>query len=150
MKCEGFGYEFNSLTEDPGKSNELHEAFKVLFEVGNSASLLQNLRGLIPPLRLLVRLSLETLAETNAAAKRLERDADIETASETMRRIGKQLLDERELAFDPHNEKAGVRQNDILSLLVRANASGEADQRIPAEQILARKQIFYLLTKSSS
>ncbi|KAF7777643.1 hypothetical protein Agabi119p4_3715 [Agaricus bisporus var. burnettii] len=122
----GFGYEFNSLTEDPGNLNELHEAFKVLFEVGNSASLLQNLRGLIPFLRLL----------------RLERDADIETASETMRRIGKQLLSERELAFDPHNEKAGARQNDILSLLVRANASGEADQRIPAEQILAQIPTF--------
>jgi hypothetical protein len=57
LKIKGFGYEFNSLTEEPGKSNELHEAFKVLFQSGTSASLIQNIRGLIPALRLLVRLS---------------------------------------------------------------------------------------------
>jgi hypothetical protein len=57
LKIEGFGYEFNSLTEEPGKSNELHEAFKILVQDGSSASLIQNIRGLIPALRLLVGLS---------------------------------------------------------------------------------------------
>jgi hypothetical protein len=60
-----------------------------------------------------------------------------------MRRIGKKLLSEREL-LDPHDEKAGTREKDILSLLVRANASRETNQRIPEEQILARKQIDHI------
>jgi hypothetical protein len=72
--------------------------------------------------------------------KPLERDAEIEKARKTMRRIGKKLLSEREL-FDPHDEKTGTQDKDILSLLVHANASGEGDQRISEEQILARKRL---------
>jgi hypothetical protein len=54
-----------------------------------------------------------------------------------MDRIGKQLLAEKELALDPGNSE--MSDNDILSLLVRANASGAKHQRLPEEQVLARK-----------
>ncbi len=51
----GFGYKFDTLTEDPHHKNELHEAFKVMFRVGSAPSVVRLLRGLVPITRYLVR-----------------------------------------------------------------------------------------------
>jgi cytochrome P450 len=55
-----------------------------------------------------------------------------------MDRIGKQLLHERELALDSGQSENGG--NDILSLLVRGNAASDKQQRLPEEQVIARKR----------
>ncbi|KAF5349510.1 hypothetical protein D9756_009021 [Leucocoprinus leucothites] len=123
----GFGYKFDALNEEPDQPNELHDAFKIMFKVGTSPSVVRLLRGLIPATRFLSA----------------ERDIETDKARGTMDRIGKQLLTERELAFDPaHPEKSDSGANDLLSLLVRANASGEKQHRLPEEQVLAQIPTF--------
>ncbi|KXN91995.1 Cytochrome P450 94A2 [Leucoagaricus sp. SymC.cos] len=123
----GFGYKFDSLSEEPDKTNELHEAFSIMFKVGTNPSVIRLLRGLIPATRFLSA----------------ERDWETDKARTTMDRIGKQLLVERELALDPGlSEKGHNSGNDILSLLVRANASGDSHHRLPEDQVLAQIPTF--------
>ncbi|KAF9453669.1 cytochrome P450 [Macrolepiota fuliginosa MF-IS2] len=125
----GFGYKFDALAEEPNRTSELHEAFKVMFRVGTNPSLIRLLRGLVSVMRYLPA----------------DRDLETEKAKKTMDRISKQLLAERKLALDPQRpDKTAIEGNDILSLLVRANASGAINQRLSDEHVLAQIPTFII------
>jgi hypothetical protein len=54
----GFNYSFNALRADPASPNELSEAFDTLYHEGTRFEIGAILATYIPPLRVLVRLSL--------------------------------------------------------------------------------------------
>ncbi|KXN91996.1 hypothetical protein AN958_11056 [Leucoagaricus sp. SymC.cos] len=131
----GFGYKFDALTEEPGKPNELHDAFRAIFNVGTSPSIIRLLRGLMPAARFVPA----------------EGDAEVENARETMYRIGRRLLAERELSVDLRQpEKTSGDEDDILSILVRANASSDSQNKLPDEQVVAQIPNFVIAGHETS
>lgn len=124
----GFGYKFDSLSDE--KTNELHEAFKTMFKTGAKPGIIRLIKSVIP-------FGARFLPSDLGAEKETER------AKDTLNRIGKQLLKERESSFDPRvSEQEKYEVKDILSLLVRANADDAGDQRLPEDQVLAQIPTF--------
>ncbi|KAJ3573311.1 hypothetical protein NP233_g2501 [Leucocoprinus birnbaumii] len=124
----GFGYKFDSLSED-GR-NELHEAFKIMFKSGAKPGLIRLIKSVIP--------AGERFIPSDFGAEK-----ETERAKATMNRIGKALLKERESSYDPQiSEQEKYEVRDILSLLVRANAAGANDHRLPEDQVLAQIPTF--------
>lgn len=126
--------------EEPNQTNELHEAFTTMFKAGTKPSLIRLLRGLIPGTQYLVRTTINPKFYETKIKQPADRDRETEKAKETMDRIGKQLLSARKLALDSQQpDKMATQGNDILSLLVRANASEASHQRLSDEHALARE-----------
>ncbi|KAF8955546.1 cytochrome P450 [Flammula alnicola] len=124
----GFNYKFDALTDDPEK-NELNEAFAIMFRAGTGLDVIPILRGLIPALRFLPA----------------DRDAESKKASDTMFRIGSQLLAESKAAISKQNgDKKSWQARDILSILVRANAMPDLpeSQRLSDKDVLAQIPTF--------
>jgi cytochrome P450 len=126
----GFNYKFNALSNGPQK-NELNQAFDTVFRAGNTFSITPMIRGMVPALRFLPD----------------ERDAKIKHATQTMDRIGKQLLRDSKAALladeggNGNPEKSSCPGRDLLSLLLRANMSTDLppNQRMTDEDVLARE-----------
>ncbi|OCH86066.1 cytochrome P450 [Obba rivulosa] len=125
----GFNYEFDAL--NPGRKNELHEAFFTIFSTTERGSFIWPLlQGLFPPLRFI----------PNARMRRLEH------ARTVMRRIGMQLVAEKKASvrqalagekFGSVDTKA-LHGRDLLTVLIKANmASDLADNlRLSDEDVL--------------
>ncbi|KAF8894814.1 cytochrome P450 [Infundibulicybe gibba] len=126
----GFNYKFHALDGD--KPNELNEAFATSFRSGTSLSLIPVIRAWIPALRFLPA----------------EKDAEIKVATDTMSRIGRELIDGSKKAMSESMEKGDSASKratrDLLSLLVRANTATDlpASQRLDDQDILAQVPTF--------
>ncbi|KAF9484968.1 cytochrome P450 [Pholiota conissans] len=119
----GFNYNFDALA---GKTNELNDAFSVVFRSGTRMTLLAMLRGVFPPLRFIPD----------------ERDADRNRAVQNMDRIGAELLRDSKAAV--MNDKASWTRRDLLSLLLRANLATDLPptQRMSDSDVLAQVPTF--------
>ncbi|KAH9483603.1 Cytochrome P450 monooxygenase 205 [Psilocybe cubensis] len=130
----GFNYKFDALSTDPTKKkNELNEAFSTIFRSGTRMSLIPIIRGLVPALRFLPA----------------ENDAEAKIASETMARIGNELLRDSKAAVLEEDKngktvKASFQRRDLLSLLLKANMSTNLpeNQRMSDEDVLAQVPTF--------
>ena len=150
----GFDYSFDALKfgED---SNELASAFSQIFNSAKSANLVTLLQGRIPILRWIVRLFsfLSSIVHIPITVFPLTRclpgqnmDQHSQTlakAQQTMRRIGLQLVREKQQAVQAEKASGGGtvlekgNDKDLLSLLIKANM----DKDIPPEQQLNLEQI---------
>ncbi|KJA19222.1 hypothetical protein HYPSUDRAFT_44481 [Hypholoma sublateritium FD-334 SS-4] len=119
----GFNYRFDALS---GKTSELSEAFSAIFESATTASIVMLLRGMIPALRFLPD----------------PRDGKIKEAHQTMNQIGQQLMQESKA--DVTNGKTSWTRRDLLSLLLRANVSGDLPptQRMTDADVLSQVPTF--------
>ncbi|EIN07525.1 cytochrome P450 [Punctularia strigosozonata HHB-11173 SS5] len=118
----GFDYHFESLEDEGGKPNELHEAMATMLSASSGARLWMLLQARIPLLRWVAT----------------KRDRQTIYAQSTMKRIGYGLIAERKAALraekhGAHVEKADVQGRDLLSLLIKANMAVDIpdDQQIP-------------------
>ncbi|KAJ7070036.1 cytochrome P450 [Mycena amicta] len=115
----GFGYHFNSLsaTEGDGHDDELAKAFADIFSTARKFRVMTILQVWFPLLRRFRR--------NNAVMAR---------ATETMRRIGMGLIEERRLAVEEEQRRALLEKGvidgdktvlgrDLLSVLIRSNLS---------------------------
>ncbi|CAA7265268.1 unnamed protein product [Cyclocybe aegerita] len=130
----GFDYKFDALTTDP-KKNELNRAFSVLFTPGNRMALLPLIKTMVPALRPILKYIPE------------ERGDEIRVASETMNRIGTELLRDSKAAIYSENgkvDKFSWKGKDLLSLLVRANMATDLppSQRMTDEDVVAQVPTF--------
>ncbi|KAF8177631.1 cytochrome P450 [Pholiota molesta] len=113
----GFNYNFDSLTDSPEK-NELSEAFAVMFRTSSTTRL-------VPMLRF--------------------SDKETKLASDTMLRIGSQLLAESKAANAKQDlDTKSTQARDILSILVRANSTTDLpeNQRLSDKDVLAQIPTF--------
>ncbi|KAF8206821.1 cytochrome P450 [Mycena galopus ATCC 62051] len=123
----GFNYKIDALgAEEGAPPNELAEAFEAVFAAENGFSIGRLLQFLFPVLRKIP----------------LSEEKSITDAQATMKRIGRQLLEDskRDIA---ENGDAG-RGRDLLSLLVRANTSKELpeNQRLSDDDVIAQVPTF--------
>ncbi|CAA7260921.1 unnamed protein product [Cyclocybe aegerita] len=130
----GFNYRFDALSDGPGK-NELSNAFASVFKAGSGVNIIPLLRRRFKWLRWLPA----------------ESDAEVRTATATMKRIGNQILEDSKaaLADGGHLKNAGNEKNlwqsrNLLSLLVRANTMPDLseNQRLSDEDVLAQMSTF--------
>ncbi|KAJ3491215.1 hypothetical protein NLJ89_g11360 [Agrocybe chaxingu] len=135
MSSSGFNYKFDALSDGPEK-NELSNAFASVFKANNEVNIIPFLRRRFKWLRWLPA----------------ESDAEARTATTTMKRIGKQILEDSKAALaddgrlknaGPGNEKNRWQSRNLLSLLVRANTMPDLseNQRLSDEDVLARKNV---------
>jgi cytochrome P450 len=144
----GFGYDFDALARPADDPNELGAAFATLIASGNSPLTLA-LLGVLP--------GSPSLPTRSDAARR--------RARAIMDRIGRQLIAERKAtaAYVVTSRAGRVRSwvcsasgkadaggRDLLSLLVRANMSENAAQRLSDDEILARASRIRTCTGSRS
>ncbi|KAJ7246417.1 cytochrome P450 [Mycena rebaudengoi] len=134
MGLAGFGYHFNSLTDD---NNELAQAFGVVFSTARKFRVMTILQAWFPLLRKFRR---------NSAA--------LKNAAATMRRIGLELIEERSRAVIEEHEqvlagKGGeidgdktILGRDILSVLIRSNAASAANQNMSLDEVLCQISTF--------
>ncbi|KAF8208593.1 cytochrome P450 [Mycena galopus ATCC 62051] len=134
MGLAGFGYRFNSLTDD---NNELAQAFGVIFSTARKFRVMTILQVWFPFLR------------------RFRRNNAVMTqAHETMRRIGLDLIEEKSRAvIDEQREvlagKSGevdgdktILGRDILSVLIRSNFATAASQNMSVNEVLCQISTF--------
>ncbi|KAI0358319.1 cytochrome P450 [Trametes cingulata] len=135
----GFNYRFNAL--NPGGSNEvsdeLYDAFQVIFRPDSKITVLMVLKNFFPILDFI----------PDEHSRRSKRAQDV------MRRVGKQLIAEkkaeiaRELAEGKEKGGSGrndMRGRDLLTLLLKANMANEIpeNQRLSEEDVLAQVPTF--------
>ncbi|KAJ4473121.1 cytochrome P450 [Lentinula aciculospora] len=128
----GFNYEFDTLKEN-GESNKLAQAFAAIFsdlDMGKAKyqpwTVLQTL---FPTLRALPPLKIPGL----------------DSAQETMDKIGKELLDESKKALESSGDDIrNLKSKDLLTLLVKSNMNGEPSQRMSDEDVLAQIPTFFV------
>ncbi|KIY71740.1 cytochrome P450 [Cylindrobasidium torrendii FP15055 ss-10] len=130
----GFGYRFDVLGSDDAVGHtELAKAFGVIFSTSKSFKIMAILQEWFPVLRIFRRNS-GTMA----------------TAKANMRRIGLQLIDERQqAAADEMSGKAAsivgektVLGKDILSVLIRSSLAKAPTQQMNREEILCQISTF--------
>ncbi|KAJ3784687.1 cytochrome P450 [Lentinula aff. detonsa] len=122
----GFNYEFDTLKEN-GESNKLAQAFAAIFsDLDMEKAKFQPwtvLQTLFPILRVLPPVKIPGL----------------DSAQETMDKIGKELLQEsKEAIKNSGDDIRNLRSKDLLTLLVKSNMSGEPSHRMSDEDVLAR------------
>uniref|UniRef100_A0A0W0FWP6 Cytochrome p450 n=2 Tax=Moniliophthora roreri TaxID=221103 RepID=A0A0W0FWP6_MONRR len=117
----GFDYQFNALS---GKPNEFNEAFTHIMESGNHITPGLLLRMFVPSIR--------SFPET---------DRFLRQAQATSARIGRELLETRKAMVSGGKDGYG---RDLLSLLIRSNASPEVpqNQRLSDEEVIAQVPTF--------
>ncbi|KAJ7202836.1 cytochrome P450 [Mycena pura] len=131
----GFGYHFNSLTDD---NNELARAFSVIFSTARKFRVMTVLQVWFPFLR-----------------KFRRNNAVMTQAHATMRRIGLELIEERSRAVIEEQRRvlsgAGdlkidgdktVLGRDILSVLIRSNIASAAKENMSVEEVLCQISTF--------
>ncbi|KAJ4000730.1 cytochrome P450 [Lentinula boryana] len=128
----GFNYEFNTLKEN-GESNKLAQAFAAIFsDLDMEKAKFQPwtvLQTLFPILRVLPPVKIPGL----------------DSAQETMDKIGKELLQESKEAIKSSGDDIrNLRSKDLLTLLVKSNMSGEPNQRMSDEDVLAQIPTFFV------
>jgi len=139
----GFNYNFDALNESQ-TPNELNQAFNTIFQSEGRIRLLPLLQNFIPPLRYI---------HDQRTRKTIQ-------AQKVMRRIGKQLIEEKKTAIRAQmtseldakvsSEKGGVKRKDIgqgrdlLTLLLKANIATDIpeSQRLSDEDVLAQVPTF--------
>lgn len=107
------------------------------------------IRGMLPALRFLVSslLTVHPVIDPFDRYQPDEHDAEVKHATQTMNRIGKQLMRDSRAAILSDGgvkgklEKSSWRGRDLLSLLLRANMSTDLppNQRMTEEEVLARE-----------
>ncbi|KAJ3796242.1 cytochrome P450 [Lentinula aff. detonsa] len=128
----GFNYEFDTLKEN-GESNKLAQAFAAIFsDLDMEKAKFQPwtvLQTLFPILRVLPPVKIPGL----------------DTAQETMDKIGKELLQEsKEAIKNSGDDIRNLRSKDLLTLLVKSNMSGEPSHRMSDEDVLAQIPTFFV------
>lgn len=147
----GFNYKFDSLTT-PADKNELSNAFAALFSssAGLRMTIVPALRAMVPTLRPLLKHVVRIFGHSIMRLclliplKRVKGDVEMKAASETMARVGNQLLTDSKAALRTENdkfEKSSWKSRDLLSLLLRANMATDipTSQRMEDEDVIARK-----------
>ncbi|KAH9483580.1 Cytochrome P450 monooxygenase 205 [Psilocybe cubensis] len=126
----GFNYNFHALTDDP-ELNELSKAFAIMFKTGTKIDVIGIMRGIFPWLRFLPA----------------DRDAEAKQASQTMFRVGTELLEKTKACIkkEESNKRAWAAR-DLLSILVRANAMPDIpeSQRLLDKDVLAQIPTFLI------
>ncbi|KAG5642330.1 hypothetical protein DXG03_003005 [Asterophora parasitica] len=117
----GFNYEFDSLNPS-GEENELSAAFASLFASSTKPSIIPMLRAWFPFFRFL----------------RDEKDGEAKQSSQTMARIGNQLLRESKASI---HDKSEWKSRDLLSLLVKSNMATDLpeNKRMSDQDVLDRE-----------
>ncbi|KAJ3812883.1 cytochrome P450 monooxygenase [Lentinula aff. lateritia] len=123
----GFNYEFDTLKES-GESNKLAQAFATIFgDLDMEKAKYQPwtvLQTLFPILRALPPVKIPGL----------------DSAQETMAKIGQELLHESKKALQ--NSGDDLKSKDLLTLLVKSNMNGEPSQRMSDRDVLAQIPTF--------
>ncbi|CAA7271444.1 unnamed protein product [Cyclocybe aegerita] len=129
----GFNYKFNALAASDSEKNELNQAFSLLFRSRSRMNLRTMLDTMVPWLRPIIKHIPDEL------------DAEHKIASETMARIGAELLQESKAGVYMENGKVVTSwKRDLLSLLVRANMATDvpASQRMTDDEVLSQVPTF--------
>ncbi|KAF9026096.1 cytochrome P450 [Hymenopellis radicata] len=129
-----FGYHFNSLSTC-NTTNELAQAFSVIFSTARKFRVMTILQVWFPILRDLFRRNNTTMV----------------TATETMRRIGLELVAERQRAVTDELLEKGEKTvdgdktilgKDILSVLIRSSLTASLPQQMAIPEILSQISTF--------
>ncbi|KAJ3512993.1 hypothetical protein NLJ89_g3199 [Agrocybe chaxingu] len=129
----GFNYKFDALAASDPEKNELNQAFSVLFRSRSRITLRTILDTMVPWLRPII--------------KRIpdEVDAEHKIATETMARVGAELLQESKAGVYLENGRVVTPwKRDLLSLLVRANMATDVppSQRMTDDDVLSQVPTF--------
>lgn len=129
----GFGYHFDSLSSR-GNTNELAQAFSIIFSTARKFRLVTILQVWFPILR-----------------RFRPHNATMAAAHATMRRIGLELIQERrEAVTNEMREKKlmlldgnkTILGRDILSVLIRSNLSASSSEQMSLPEILSQISTF--------
>ncbi|KAG8769239.1 hypothetical protein FRC12_005086 [Ceratobasidium sp. 428] len=123
----GFDYHFNSLENDD--KDELSLAFKKGFQSGQNLGIMAVLQGLFPILQII------------SSDERSRGQAE---ASATMRRIGAQLIADKQAALSQELKTGSAAQGrDLLTLLIKSNMAFENEgQRMTDDEVLGQISTF--------
>ncbi|KAJ7754371.1 cytochrome P450 [Mycena maculata] len=134
----GFNYHFNALSV-AGKPSELNKVFSQIFHGPQSKlqTALRLLQGLVPILRPLAS-DIPLHAPHPIGRRRL-----LQKAQDSMARIGEELLAESRAALNADkSEGEPARRRDLLSLLLKANASDDAP--LSDKDLIAQLPAFFV------
>lgn len=153
----GFDYDFNALT-DP--KNELAEAYREMFSVGQNISFMSVIQFLVPGARYIVSLALVALTPADQTdphdQPRPSHHPPYGTSKHSLwPRLYQHLVEEKKKAVraDHTNlEKSSDIGRDLLSILIKANMASNLtpDQRLTDDEVLAQITTFMLAGNETS
>jgi hypothetical protein len=138
----GFDYTFNALSRADDDPDELNAAFDALFSISQGVTVWGVLQHFFPFLYYVVSPILVTEDSENKfmfSGQPTKNNQKTKHCRAVMDRVGRKLLQEKKAAYAEGQSASSNKSRDLLSLLIRANMSSDASQRISDDDVVARQ-----------